>query len=232
MKKCNYDRCKNQIDKSKVYCSRKCSMLGNKSIHGATKLLYTTNPSKCIKCNINMDFKHRHTKCCKQCRATIAQKFNCPICNALIKRGPAVVNKSKSGNQFCSRSCAATYNNRQRRKSHRSKIEIKFFDMLKSKFPNLDIIPNDKTMLDGLEVDIAIPSLHLAIEWNGIIHFKPIYGQEKLFATQQRDAEKLKLATNKNINLIVISDHVSNQQIVDESFNQICTLIKSIQSTI
>ena len=83
-------------------------------------------------------------------------------------------------------------------------------------------------MLDGLEADISIPSLNLAIEWNGIVHFKPIYGQTKLDKIQDKDAEKLKIAANKNINLIVIPDLVSNNKILKQAFDDVKVIINKL----
>lgn len=101
-------------------------------------------------------------------------------------------------------------------------------NLLVKEFPNLKILPNDKTMLDGLEADIAIPSLKLAIEWNGIVHFKPIYGQQKLDKVKNKDTEKLKIASNKNINLIVIPDLISNDKILNQAFNDVKEIIKKL----
>ena len=95
------------------------------------------------------------------------------------------------------------------------------FDLLKLEFPHLDLLPNDKNMLNGYEVDIAIPSLKIAIEWNGIVHFQPIYGKEKLTNIQMRDKEKSELAAEKGINLIVIPDLVSTKTYVKETFLKI-----------
>ncbi len=83
-------------------------------------------------------------------------------------------------------------------------------------------------MLDGLEVDVSIPSLKLAIEWNGIVHFKPIYGNYQLNKIQNRDVEKLKIASNKNINLIVIPDLVSNDKILKQAFNDVKNIINKL----
>ena len=83
-------------------------------------------------------------------------------------------------------------------------------------------------MLNGLEVDVAIPSLKLAIEWNGIVHFKPIYGQTKLDKVQDKDAEKLKIAANKNINLIVIPDFVYTNKILQQAFNDVKNIISQL----
>jgi len=107
-------------------------------------------------------------------------------------------------------------------------MEKKLIVLIKKRFPNLKLIPNDKIMLDGLEVDIGIPSLNLGIEWNGIVHFKPIYGQDKLTKIQQNDAKKQIIAQNKKINLIVIPDLVSNDAKVKEAFMSIAKIIDQL----
>lgn len=178
------------------------------------------------------DFKRtKHDFCSKQCAGLARDKqlhTNCEICGKPTTVKQKDVKKSKSGKFFCSRSCAAIFNNKLKRKSRRSKIEAKFYDLLVKEFPELDILSNDKTMLDGYEVDIAVPSIQLAIEWNGIVHFKPIYGQTKLDNIQNRDADKLKIAANKDINLIVISDLVSNDKILKQAFDDVKVIIKNL----
>jgi len=172
-----------------------------------------------------------HNLCSKKCTGVFQRKrikTNCGCCFRPIEVNHRVLKYSKSGKAFCSQSCAATYNNKLRRKSRRTKIEIKFYNLRVKEFPNLDILPNDKTMLDGLEVDVAIPSLKLAIEWNGVVHFKPIYGQTKLDKIQNKDAKKLKIAANKNINLITITDLVSNNKILIKAFNQCKNIISKL----
>ena len=85
-----------------------------------------------------------------------------------------------------------------------------------------------KTLLDGLEVDIAIPVLKLAIEWNGIVHFKPIYGKTKLARIKQIDAQKQKVAQEKGVSLIVISDVVSNQTKLEEATLEVSSIISQL----
>ncbi len=99
----------------------------------------------------------------------------CGWCQKPVVRNKKELKKSRSGLLFCNRSCAASYNNTKKRKSRRSKCEAMLCSLLVEEFPDLEILPNDKKILDGFEIDIAIPSLHLGIEWNGIVHFKPIY---------------------------------------------------------
>jgi len=178
------------------------------------------------------DFKiTKHNFCSQKCNGIFQRrriKTFCGNCNKSIEIKLGELKKSKSGKSFCSHSCAASYNNKLRRKSRRSKIEIKFYNLLVKEFPNLDILHSDKTMLDGYEADVAIPSLKLAIEWNGIVHFKPIYSQTKLDKIQTRDVEKLKIASNKDINLIVIPDLVSNDKILKQAFNDVKVIINNL----
>lgn len=170
--------------------------------------------------------------CSRKCKGLLSQnriKTKCGNCLKEITVKMKEYKKSKSGKAFCSQSCSAIYNNKLKRKSKRSKIEERLFNLLVKEFSNLIILSNDKTMLNGLEVDIAIPELKLAIEWNGIVHFKPIYGGEKLQKIQNKDSEKLKIASEKDINLIVISDLVSNDKILNKAFEDIKNIIKNIQ---
>lgn len=181
--------------------------------------------------NQNIEVGRQHNFCSRKCKGLAENKrieTQCYLCQKGFKRTPKELKKSKSGNSFCSRSCAAKHNNRFKRQSRRSQIEIRFYNLLVKEFPQLNILPNDKTMLDGLEVDIAIPDLKLAIEWNGIVHFKPIYGQLKLNIVQNKDTEKLKIASNKNINLIVIPDLVSNDKILKQAFNNVKNIINKL----
>ncbi len=196
-------------------------------------------PTVCEQCGKKFeketyDFKRtKHNFCSKKCRGEYQTLKNtilvfCEVCKKRFNKIISQANKSKSGKHFCSQSCAASYNNTLKRKTRRSKIEIKLFQLLKKEFPFLEILPNDKTMLEGLEIDIAIPSLKLGVEWNGIVHFKPIYGKEKLQNIQKKDQRKLKIASNKDINLIVISDLVSNDVMLQKAFEQCSEIIKEI----
>lgn len=192
---------------------------------------------KCINCEkefnkLTYEVKRSPKHFCSENCFSMYQKtrptLNCHVCSKSFIGRPKDIKNSKSGYNFCSRSCSATFNNKQKRKSRRSKCEQKLINLITSHYPQLSIQSNDKTMLGGLEVDIAIPSLNLAIEWNGIVHFKPIYGEEKLRRIQQIDQQKLFLATAKNINLVVIPDMVSTNQHVSASFQQIKYIIDDL----
>lgn len=172
----------------------------------------------------------KNTFCSKECSSqhrNIKKSVNCKWCLKQFQKINSQFSRTK--NHFCSRNCAGSYNSTQRRRSRRSKSEIMLFNLIKEAFPTLNVIPNDKSMLNGLEVDIAIPELNLAIEWNGIVHFKPIYGEEKLNKIQSIDQRKQELANQQNIRLIVIPDLVSRPEYVKECFYSIQKLINDLQ---
>ncbi len=165
---------------------------------------------------------------CRRKYENTSISFNCYTCQVPIARDRGEIKKNKSGKFYCSKKCAAKENNKHRTKCRRSKIEKKFFELLCNEFPSLKFISNDRTLLNGLEIDIAVPELKLGIEWNGIVHFKPIYGEEKLLSVQQKDQEKLLIANQKNIRLIVISDIFSNKKILNQSFDEVKQIILSL----
>jgi hypothetical protein len=62
---------------------------------------------------------------------------------------------------------------------------------------------NDKTSI-GSELDFFFPQIMLAIELNGIFHYEPIYGQDKLRKIQANDRNKYKLCYENDIELCII----------------------------
>lgn len=181
--------------------------------------------------NLHREARSGREYCSQQCRAEYKSKTEnitkpCAWCNKSVTRPLSQFKKSKSERLFCNQSCACSFNNTQKRKCHRSKSEKLLFQKIADAFPDLEIIPNDKTILDGYEADIAIPEINLCIEWNGIVHYQPIYGQAKLNAIQQRDADKRRIAQEKNIDLIVVPDLVSTEKYVNEAFQKIKAIIQ------
>lgn len=81
---------------------------------------------------------------------------------------------------------------------------------LRELFPNVEIRCHDRrtvrSYLTGqyLELDFYIPSLSLAIELNGITHYKPIYGKEKFERQQRNDEVKREVCKSMGIRLIEI----------------------------
>ena len=183
-------------------------------------------PCKCLYCNkkynqtkhdlqtsLNPNHHRIGNYCSKECQsmAQITQvKVNCANCNKEIWKKQSQLKKSCNGNHFCSQTCAATYNNTHKTKGNRrSKLEKFLEDQLKLLYPKLEILFNHKDVINS-ELDIYIPSLKLAFELNGIFHYEPIYGQDKLGQIQNNDDRKFQACIEQDIELCIID---TSQQI-------------------
>lgn len=124
----------------------------------------------------------------------------------------------KTNNNFCSQSCAATFNNKNKTTgTRRSKLESYLEGKLFSLYPNLSIDFNKKDAINS-ELDIYIPSLKLAFELNGIYHYEPIHGSDKLNQIQNNDHRKFQACAEQDISLCIID--TSKQKYFKESTSQ------------
>ncbi len=98
-------------------------------------------------------------------------------------------------------------------KCHCSKMELEIQSLLDKLQINYKL-HDRKTLGNSLELDFYIPSLKLAIECQGLQHFKPCaWGhknnleKEEIFNNiKKHDIEKLNICNNKNIKLLYYSD--------------------------
>jgi len=159
--------------------------------------------------------------CSKQCKCK--SKIDridtiCSTCNSNISVTKTTLKKSKSGKVFCSKTCAAVYNNKHKTiGTRRSKLEIWIENQLKLRYPNLPIDYNKLNVI-GTELDIYIPSLKLGFELNGIFHYQAIFGEQKLLSTQNNDKRKLQTCLKENIELCIID--TSNQKYFKEKTSE------------
>jgi len=173
---------------------------------------------KRVKDALNPNLKEIYDFCSKQCQNDFKKTslvINCTNCNTFFNKQLKRVKKSKTNNHFCSKSCAASYNNKHKSKgTRRSKLEIWLEQQLTQLYPNLHIDYN-KTSAINSELDIYIPSLNIAFELNGIFHYEPIYGVNKLQKIQDNDQNKFKLCQEHKIDLCIID--TSGQKYFKES---------------
>lgn len=128
--------------------------------------------------------------------------FRCEQCNTQCSKSPKEIKRTK--HHFCSQSCAAKWNNAHKTKGTRvSKLEKWLQEQLPVTYPALDFHFNRKDAING-ELDIFIPSLKLAFELNGIFHYEPIYGPEKLAKMQTNDTRKAQACLERGIELCII----------------------------
>lgn len=179
--------------------------------------LQTINP-KSIR-----DNKFCSQKCVHENRCKEKIKCNCSNCNKELTRLPKKI--SESGKIFCSQHCAAIYNNAHKKTGvRRSKLEIFLEQKLPKVFPNLEIKYNDREMCDSLELDLYIPSLNIAFELNGPVHYQPVFGKtqteknEYFNHIRKKDIKKQELCQQKDINLYIID--VSNYKHITTKKNE------------
>ena len=61
-----------------------------------------------------------------------------------------------------------------------------------------------RNIIKPYELDIYIPSLKLAFELNGIYHYEPIHGSDKLNKIQNNDNRKFQACAEQGISLCII----------------------------
>jgi very-short-patch-repair endonuclease len=144
--------------------------------------------------------------CSIQCRYSFQEKgreFLCAWCSKSINKTPAQIRKTKN-NVFCSKSCGARFNNRNKQTgTRRSKLECYLEHELRLNFPFLNFSCNTNEPI-GSELDFYFPELKLAIELNGILHYQPIYGSVKLNRIQSIDKIKSNKCAKAEIKLCII----------------------------
>ena len=128
--------------------------------------------------------------------------IQCKQCGTIVIRKQSHLKQIK--NAFCTRSCAATYNNTHKKTgTRRSKLEVWLEEKLLVSFPELEIKYCDKTAIHS-ELDIYVPSLKLAFELNGIYHHEPIHGSNKLTQVQNNDNRKFQACLEHDIELVIM----------------------------
>jgi hypothetical protein len=135
---------------------------------------------------IRSDLKLGKNKCrfcspkCFNASREVRILATCANCEKTFAIRLSTKKQSKSGNNFCSKSCAGTYNNTHKTKGNRrSKLEAWLEKQLTNKYPLLNILYNHKEIINS-ELDIYIPSLKIAFELNGIFSLRTYFWFKKI----------------------------------------------------
>ena len=151
----------------------------------------------------------------------------CLECNVQFHK--TLGEQKKSPNHFCCRSHAGLYNSRHKTYGiRRSKLEEFLEKQLTSEYPNLYVEYNYRHPDIGYELDIYFPTLSLAIEINGIIHYKAIYGEAKLARTQAIDKTKAQKCDENNIAFITIPNIAALKQAKLDAWKEISNILKEL----
>lgn len=203
---------------------------------------YYKNPNKCISCNNIIDYENRENKFCNHsCSASYNNKlrlkkerpikqirrekvlWNCPVCTRELLLNYAESLKRK----YCSGTCRNKINN-QLINGSRSKAESMLENALKLEFINIKFLFNSRMILSGnKELDVYIPTLKTAIEWNGIYHYANFRGDEFLQKTQKQDLEKINECKKLGIDLYIVKDLKSSNKFIKQEIEKIINYIKS-----
>lgn len=149
--------------------------------------------------------EHRADFCSLSCAATNRNppvEIACDQCGSIMLRSPGEVNKFRT--HFCGHSCAASYWNTHKSTGTRvSKLERWLQVQLTQTYPDLVFHFNRTDAING-ELDIYLPHLKLAFELNGIFHYEPIYGPEKLTSIRNNDQRKFQACLDLSIELCIL----------------------------
>ncbi len=230
--------CKSGGKEYKNCCSRQCSnkylarqmstedrTLKNKSISEASLRRNDLDRAKCtthtyVRYDGNLSFK---CKCSRVKCKNFTTVNKCAVCGIDIFV-PGVY-KSRT---YCSPTCAGKVNGKKSAalKVLRSKNEVLFYELCLSKYP--DAIHN-QPIFDGWDADVIIPSLKLAILWNGIWHYKDkLSSNHSLKQVQSRDSIKLQKIKEHGYESYVIKDMGKyNPDFVKQEFEKFLEYISS-----
>ena len=196
--------CSKEIEYEKrdnIFCNHSCS-----AIYNNTKRKSSINVREVVK---------------KQKPPQFKVEWKCPVCTTVL-----VLNKSEADKRkYCSGRCRNKVNN-MIYTGVVSKAEKKLYTRLRSEFPHLEILQNNRKVLNGLELDLYIPSLQIGIEWNGIYHYKKVHRDNSYERIQSSDKKKELLCIELGINLIVVKDLTSNKKQVDRLIEEVVYKIK------
>lgn len=229
----------------KHFCSRACSFK-KRALDGISEVICKNCHIKFTKYNSQI-LKTVNNFCSKSCAATynnslspkrkkqiakpkapkkivLKKAVKCKTCKETIYKTSSQLKASKHGNSFCSKSCRMTHFNKNRLSGYnRSKLEVYVSDKLLSEMPYIKFQSNSRQII-GSELDLYFPDLMLAIEINGPSHYLPIYGDEKLTASQRKDASKAKACKDAGITFVTV-DNLKN--FTEQYANDRWTIIRS-----
>lgn len=217
-------------NKNQKFCSHKCSaLISNKNrilSDGVVNMLKLTGKQQYLKHLYNPKFRQKDkfgffTLICKVCK----KEFK----HIKTYRKTCSTECYKIDNKLNSRKGWEIGYNSIHRKTGRSYNEKYFFDLIKFHFPDA---LNNRRIFNGYDADVIIPSLKLAIHWNGIWHYEVVINKEHFEKIKQKDILQYKEIENCGYTNYIIEDKKSckNYNFVYEKYIQFLNTFRITQS--
>jgi len=141
------------------------------------------------------------------------------------------VAQTKRSQKYCSRKCAAKFRDWQalgrkggrisaevQKDTRRSKNEILFSELCGGVYK--EVLCNEP-MFNGWDADVIIPSIKVAVMWNGVWHYKKITEAHSVKQVQNRDRIKIKEIIKAGFTPYVIKDRGKhNPEFVNQEFDK------------
>lgn len=225
MKKCN--RCQGPNKKPGKFCSRSCANSRVWSAEDRARKSASMKQSLKVKLSVAKLHAHNRTLPPPNLGRQFVERVDwiCPVCDATMR---LTLSQSKR-RKYCSGTCRNSVNNLVIR-GVRSKAE----EALSIALTELGVpfLENDRKVLGGKELDFYLPSLNLAIEWNGVYHFKNVRGADKLKKIQDSDKAKILLCKAKGIRLIVVEDLTSSKTFINHTISRLIEEIRGCRQLV
>jgi hypothetical protein len=221
----NCKTCGLKVDYPKLFCNRSCAAkFTNKNILRKKGLKKEVN---CSSCNINIIVSiHSSPKSffCKSCKIKTKPKEKPPKSKKCSVCEKYFTYKEKN-KKTCSQECLKkTFSYAGKKSSvsqgRRSKNEIYFHELCKERFFN---VIHNEPIFNGWDADIIIPTIKVAVLWNGVWHYKKITHKHSLKQVQNRDRIKLNEIIKSGYIPYIIKDNGKyNKNKVNEEFKNFC----------
>jgi len=205
--------------------------------------IYQDKDHRCLNCSAHISYEYRANKFCshscnaiyynrirfgekiakepKPKRTKIIYTYICRYC------GNEFLSQDK-GRQYCNGSCRNGDHNKTK-PGKRSRAEIYLEKRLSEEFSDLDAVYNSRSILKGnKELDLYIPSLKFAVEWNGIHHYKDIRKEGESVVRRKKDASKRKECKELGIHLYVVKDLTSHKSFIERKIKLIISKIRKL----
>lgn len=169
--------CGKQIPTHKKFCNRSCAASYNNKKRGPYSDEWKNKISETLK-NKSKNKPQKERFFCKECGKELKSKTQTGYCGLHYRNH--LTNEIKEKLSKAGRKSVYL-----QKEIKRSKNEIYFSELINKRFS--DSI-NNEPIFNGWDADIIIPSLKIAILWNGAWHYNDICGQLK--QVQNRDKIK------------------------------------------